>query len=389
MTLSNPRFSGQPTLEDTAAGRHRMVTGEPDRDAVTRIQLALVALGYPLPVHGADGNYRGETGTAVSAFKRDRGLVPSDPVVGVKTMAALNTETPPVDQPTPAPPPAAALDYGGLRAFYTDRAVLTAFPAGRPTWNPGDGFAANRATLLQVYGYYRDLHLQQPERFLWAGLGRMAGGAVLGGLQNPFLPDRSATARVMLRIGKDIFYDLAWLHEAFLDNPAQAIRLAEQHDRNMTSADYAQGEPPGRIADSPTKSYGEAFAHIDSGDPTRIVQGNRMLLANEQWTIIQPHYDYLMASLDRLNEFKLLRAGAFAENIHPYHRAFLLAFPQGVILEGADRWAWITEAGGMMEKWAAMGPDERNRLVAIDIDRLIRQDFDMPGRPDLLYPGSQ
>jgi hypothetical protein len=380
MALSNPRFSGQPTLEDAAAGWHRILNGEPDHDAVMRIQLALIALGYALPVHGADGNYQDETGTAVSAFKRDRGIAPSDPVVGVKTMAALDTETPPADQPT--------LDYGGLRAFYTDRALLKAFPSGHPAWNPDDGFAANRATLLQAYGYYRDLHLQRPDRFLWAGLGRMAGGAVLGGLQTPGLPDQSTTTRVMLRIGKEIFLDLAWLHEAFLDNPAQAVRLAELHDQNVTSADYSNGEPPGTISRGHAESYGTALAHIESGDPARIVQGNHMLLANEQWTIIQPHYDYLMATLNGLDEFKLMRASAFAENIHPYHRAFILAFPQSNILQGADRWAWITEADGMMEKWATMGPDERNRLIAIDMDRLIRQDFGIPGRPDLLYPGS-
>lgn len=384
MALSNSRFAGQPTLEGAASGSHRILSGEADHDAVTRIQQALIDLGYPLPVNGADGNYQDETGTAVSAFKRDRGIAPSDPVVGVKTMAALDTEAPASGQPTPAP----TVDYGGLRAFYTDRAFLKAFPAGRPAWRPEDGFDANRATLLQVYGYYRDLHLQQPDRFLWAGLGRMAGGAVMGGLQNPGLGDQSTTTRVMLRIGKEIFLDLAWIHEAFLDDPAQAVRLAALHDQNVTSADYTNGEPPGTINRGHAESYGTALAHIESGDPARIAQGNNMLLANEQWTIIQPHYDYLLSTLNGLDEILLMRASAFAENIHPYHRAFILAFPQSNILQGADRWSWITEAGGMTEKWVAMGSAERNRLIAIDMDRLTRQDFGVPGRSDLLFPGS-
>ena len=261
MPLSNPRFAGQPTLEAAASGRHRILRGETDHDAVTRIQQALIDLGFPLPVHGANGDYQTETSTAVSAYKRNRGIAPSDPVVGVKTMAALNAEAPPSA-------PGRTVDYGGLRAFYTDRAFLKAFPAARPSWHPEDGFDANRATLLQVYGYYRDLHLQQPERFLWAGLGRMAGGAVMSGLQTLGLGDQSTTTRVMLRIGKDIFLDLAWLHEAYLDDPAQAVLLAELHDQNVTSADYANGEPPRTIKRGHNKSYGAALAHIESGTVT-------------------------------------------------------------------------------------------------------------------------
>ena len=41
---------------------------------VRRVQEALLALGYPLPRYGADGEYGPETEAALQAFRRDRGL---------------------------------------------------------------------------------------------------------------------------------------------------------------------------------------------------------------------------------------------------------------------------------------------------------------------------
>ncbi len=55
--LVSARFAGVPTLEACVAGTHRMLpletggTGE----AVRKVQLALLELGFPLPVFGAEG----------------------------------------------------------------------------------------------------------------------------------------------------------------------------------------------------------------------------------------------------------------------------------------------------------------------------------------------
>lgn len=92
MGLTNPRFKGQPTLEVCALGIHRMYSGELDADAVRRVQLALLDLGYQLPQFGADGHFGGEMGDAVTRFKTDRGIQPPDPVVGLKTMEALDRD---------------------------------------------------------------------------------------------------------------------------------------------------------------------------------------------------------------------------------------------------------------------------------------------------------
>jgi len=68
--------------------------------AVQKVQEALIDLEFPLPIHGADALFGDETGEAVTAYKRKKGLTPDDPVVGPGTMAALNQDC--LDKP-PAP----------------------------------------------------------------------------------------------------------------------------------------------------------------------------------------------------------------------------------------------------------------------------------------------
>ncbi|MFI6600617.1 peptidoglycan-binding protein [Nonomuraea sp. NPDC050536] len=58
--------------------------------AVVRVQIALRELGFDLGPAGADGFFGPATGTAVSLFKQQHALTPSDPVVGVGTMTKLD-----------------------------------------------------------------------------------------------------------------------------------------------------------------------------------------------------------------------------------------------------------------------------------------------------------
>ena len=56
----------------------------------------------------------------------------------------------------------------------------------------------------------------------------MGGGAVVGGLDfDPGLVPQN----VMVSIGRDIFYDLAWQPEAFLDTSGEIVELADLHDQ--------------------------------------------------------------------------------------------------------------------------------------------------------------
>ncbi len=366
MGLTNTRFAGDPVLESCAAGTHVM---EPPENglAVRRIQWALLDLDLDLPSFGADGVFGGETADAVSAFKRSSGIEPSDGKVGPRTMTGLDAEPLPelADQ---------QLHYSDRRSFYSNRALAKAHDADHTDWLPEAGWLPNRARIVDLYGYYRDLYLTAPNEFLWAGLGRMAGGAIVGGLDSdPGFIEQS----IMVRIGRDIFFDLAWLHEAFLDHPTEAIALGHLHDRFNEYTTYRTGVPtfaPG----FPVRSYGAAWNKITIG---RVAEGNRDLLENEQKSIIPPHYDVLRAYL-----FSGLPT-PFTNNIHPYHRAFIVEVPTGDILRTDDRWLWITFPDGMFQRWDDIGVDERIRLTTLPLDDLVAGRFGPAGRPDLLPPG--
>jgi hypothetical protein len=246
--------------------------------------------------------------------------------------------------------------------------------AAHPDWDPDVGFAVNRPRIVDLYGYYRDLYLNAPLEFLWAGLARMAGGPVVGGLDGDpaFIPQN-----LLLRIGRDIFFDLAWLHEAFLDHPTEAIKLGHLHDRFNRYPDYSSGAP-GFAHTFPARSYGAAWNKIATG---RIVDGNRDLLENEQWSIIQPHYDFLSTF------WGSGLIAPFTNNVHPYHKAFLLEIPTGKILIAEDRWTWITFPNGMLQRWSDIGHAERIRLASLSFDDICGGRFGPAGRPDLLPPG--
>jgi hypothetical protein len=68
--------------------------------AVKLVQQALIDLGHDLGPLADDGEFGKLTGDAVASFKTSRKIFPNDPVVGPKTMAALDAEM--IDKP-PAP----------------------------------------------------------------------------------------------------------------------------------------------------------------------------------------------------------------------------------------------------------------------------------------------
>ena len=174
------------------------------------------------------------------------------------------------------------MNYEIERDYYTLQAYTRAFgPAYDHGWTSDLGYGANRGYIVQLYGYYTALYNLLPENFLWAGLGKMAGGAVVGGLDRMVLfhTDPSLATTTMVQIGKEIFLDLAWQHEAFLVDPQNAIALAREHD----------------VRRHPRRSYAAAWEQIADGFPytpaAQVAAGNAMLLENEQYDIIQPLYE--------------------------------------------------------------------------------------------------
>jgi peptidoglycan hydrolase-like protein with peptidoglycan-binding domain len=89
MALAAQRFRGVSTLERCVSEGYRLTFDDPDRVAVTRLQHALQDLGY-LGVGAGDGFFGPTTGKAVTAFKTDAGLQPTDPVASTGTIGALD-----------------------------------------------------------------------------------------------------------------------------------------------------------------------------------------------------------------------------------------------------------------------------------------------------------
>ena len=82
------RFATNETLEATLDNFATVNMGS-NGAHVTKLQYALIGLGYPLPRFGADGSFGGETKRAVEAFQEDVGLT-VDGVVGRDTIKYLD-----------------------------------------------------------------------------------------------------------------------------------------------------------------------------------------------------------------------------------------------------------------------------------------------------------
>ena len=138
---------------------------------------------------------------------------------------------------------------------WTDRALAK---AGIDTeqWRPSEGFPKNAEIVLKVYAYYADLYNQRNE-LRWAAMAKLAGGEVLRGFnilertitnyemhmstrtgdlgEKGFLGSLGAQAgfaqdlsEKLLEMQKDIFFDLAWQHQAYLEGGLPALEAANK-----------------------------------------------------------------------------------------------------------------------------------------------------------------
>lgn len=212
--LRSTLFTADPQLAAVAAGQVRLGAAgtapypapvQSSGTGVAKVQEALALVGYSPGPSGADGRFGGDTGAAVARYKRDRGIRPSDPVVGPQTITRLDSELPaavapvpppviPVDPPVPPRPPesvdrvtrwmralgpqvrpgnqaTALVDGAETYASYLD-AIRTARNAGH---------------FIYLLGWFLDLDLP---------LERSAGPAYCAGARNPTIA--ASTMRTLL-----------------------------------------------------------------------------------------------------------------------------------------------------------------------------------------------
>lgn len=84
-SASRWQFHGMLTM---FAGRMGLMQIGDSGDAVKGLQSALMAAGFPLPLHGADGNFGAETEQALRQFQQKSGLDASG-AADAETLAAL------------------------------------------------------------------------------------------------------------------------------------------------------------------------------------------------------------------------------------------------------------------------------------------------------------
>jgi peptidoglycan hydrolase-like protein with peptidoglycan-binding domain len=86
------RFAGVPALDEVASGDKQLQFGD-SGEGVTRVQRALVDIGYGLPTNGVSGQYDQDTVDAVKRFQREVGLPPSGKI-DTETLDALAAVAP-------------------------------------------------------------------------------------------------------------------------------------------------------------------------------------------------------------------------------------------------------------------------------------------------------
>ncbi|MDJ0722662.1 MAG: peptidoglycan-binding protein [Desulfobacterales bacterium] len=114
------RFQGDRVLQDVLNGRRQLRHGSRG-EPVRKVQQALIALGYPLPRFGADGQFGSETRTAVRSFQEAQ-RIQVDGIIGPVTMGRLDDAS--AARPRPKIPPAPGPGPGRERVLQTVRVEL-------------------------------------------------------------------------------------------------------------------------------------------------------------------------------------------------------------------------------------------------------------------------
>ncbi len=223
-------------------------------------------------------------------------------------------------------------------------------------WQPRLGFKACKEILYLLYAYYQQIYFLQPGKFLWAGLARLTGGQVLYGMNNllKIANDPCMLTQEIMTAAKDIFESLGWQHELFLADEDLLLETCALTDANAGSQ----------------YPYAQCWKKIISGNANIVNEGNLMLLHNEQLNTIQRHYDLIKKDPYSQRYFWITKFAM--RKIHPHHRRFILKYPFGDVTVFAHRWKWITDRNGMWPAWITIAREERNRLVGLTTDDIIR-----------------
>lgn len=199
------------------------------------------------------------------------------------------------------------------------------------SWDPFEGFAANRSNMIKSYRYYQDFQLSHRE-LQWAGMGGQVGGDFGGGIADIEWVTQVYDTPGLQQAARDIInhVETAFGPEAVAQLPGGLSVLAD-HAGDITTEDlywfvtqvvimqkaiysdlmpmhyvYANEGLPGLEEMHRAGIFGDdimdAWRDVASGDPDRIAHGNMTLLNREQGWVVSQMWDDVRGYKDGLGE---------------------------------------------------------------------------------------
>ena len=283
-------------------------------------------------------------------------------------------------------------------------------------------FMTNRPNVHAVFRHYEKIYRIGPDKFQWAGLGKLAGAPVYAGLsdaqhgranviegiaetlrglisnEKQLVSDAKdlveSTQALLIDANISIFEDLAWQFAAYRCSGLGALHYVNKQDKRLLSFD----------------DWALIDSGIKDGDVDKVLRGNKELARREQKEILKRIYekmDTLQLSLDLSfcpEEHKIGVSKAFsflAKNPVPggprFIPADLLSDSDSSSLDSAqnlagqlaigfkivvyssesrrisrfeERWDWIEREGdGMWPLWTMTSKDQAISLVSIPLQK--------------------
>ena len=228
-----------------------------------------------------------------------------------------------------------------------------------------------------MYAFYANLYNQKSE-LKWAAMAKLAGGEVfrgLGELEKQIKLNELAMKHAggdfgsvallsvvnsktgdilekLIGMQKDIFLDLTWQHQAYLETGLPALEAANR-----------RGELSNELL--------AAWRGISSGNTESINSGNYALLKREQLEILQKQYDIIK----NYRDFDKIPKEMSERTLSPIPggKSFNDVVSGGDITIFADRWKWITT--DMIPTFERLSPSELKRLVNLPLETLAQRKY--------------